>query len=101
MSVCSKTFADVLRLKASRIQGVTKRNFISGSVAKENRGGDRKRFTFASRKEAVQKFIRKFKPLESHYSRGHIKHRIYLQPELNIKKIHRMYNDEALPDFEV
>lgn len=54
MPVCSKTFADVLRLKASRIEGVTKRNFISGSVAKENRGGDRKRFTFASRKEAVK-----------------------------------------------
>ncbi|CAH2100544.1 unnamed protein product [Euphydryas editha] len=99
--VCGKTFAGILRLKASRIQGITRRYFHSGSVAKENRGGDRKRFIFASRKEAVQNFIRKFQPLESHYSRGFIKHRVYLPSDLNIKKMHRMYNDEALPDFEV
>ncbi|KAG7307859.1 hypothetical protein JYU34_006468 [Plutella xylostella] len=99
--VCSKTFAEVLRIKPSRIQGVAKRAFHSGSVAKENRGGDRKRFAFASRKEAVQKFIQNFVPLESHYSRGCTRHRVYLSPDLNISKMFKMYNDEALPDFEV
>lgn len=30
-------------------------------MAKENRGGDRKAFQFASRKEAIQNLIKKFK----------------------------------------
>lgn len=100
--VCIKAFADVLKIKISRLQGVVKRQHQSGGcVAKENRGGDRKQFQFASKREAVQSFIKSFEPLESHYCRGRIKRRIYLHPELNITKMFQMYSDQALSGLGV
>lgn len=70
--------------KPSRLEGVTKRYGENRTMAKENRGGDRKAFQFASRKEAVHNFIKKFKPFESHYCRSKIKQRVYLAPDLNV-----------------
>ena len=99
--ICKKTFLRALRLKPSRIDGVAKRHYETGGLAKENRGGDRKKFAFASKKEAVEKFIKSFKPLQSHYCRDQIKVRQYLHPDLNIKKMFDMYNDQALPGFGV
>lgn len=99
--VCKKTFLLASRLKSSRINGVAKRHFQTGSMAKENRGGDRKHFSFSSRKEAVEKFIKSFIPLESHYCRDQIKVRQYLHPDLNIKKMYQMYEDQVLPGYSV
>ncbi|XP_049872067.1 uncharacterized protein LOC126381200 [Pectinophora gossypiella] len=101
VQVCKMAFMSILRINKSRIEGVMKRHAESGTMAKENRGGDRKLFQFASRKEAIQNFIKKFKPLETHHSRGQIKIRMYLSPDLNVKKMWQMYNDEALPGYEV
>jgi hypothetical protein len=70
-------------------------------MAKELRGGDRKFFTFASRKEAVEKFIQSFTPIETHYCRGKDHHHVYLSSDLSIKRMHGIYNDQALPGFSV
>lgn len=94
-------FISILRIKKSRVEGVMKRHFESGAMAKENRGGDRKAFEFASWKETIQNFVKKFKPLDSHYCRSQIKQRLYLYPDLNIKKMWNLYNDGALPSHEV
>ncbi|CAG4933924.1 unnamed protein product [Parnassius apollo] len=88
-------------LKSPRVDGVAKRHYQTGSIAKENRGGDRKHFIFASRRKSVEKFIKSFTPLESHYCRDQIKVRQYLHPDLNIKKMFKMYEDQASPGFGV
>ncbi|CAH2102300.1 unnamed protein product [Euphydryas editha] len=93
--VCRKTFLGALRLKKGRVQGVTKRYLERKTVAKENRGGDRKKFLYAAKREAVEKFIQKFVPLEIHYTRGKDRQRLYLHPDLNINKMCTMYNDQA------
>lgn len=99
--VCLKCFLGILKLKKGRVQGVLKRHMRSGGMAKELRGGDRKTFTFASRKEAIEKFIQSFTPLETHYCRGKDRHRVYLAPDLSIKRMHAMYNDQSLPGYSV
>lgn len=84
--VCKKAFLLASRLKSSRVEGVAKRHYQTGGLAKERRGGNRKQFAFALRAEAVEKIIKSFTPLESHYCRQQIKVRQYLHPDLNIKK---------------
>ena len=68
--VCRNAFLGILLLTKNRVNGVVKRNFISGEVASETRGGDRHSKNFAAKSEAVIEFIKKFKPVESHYCRG-------------------------------
>lgn len=99
--VCLQAFCGILQIKQGRIKGVTKRFAENGTSASERRGGDRKKFAFSSKLEAVQKFIIQFTPLESHYCRGKIKRRIYLDPSLNISKMYKMYEDEVPPGFSV
>lgn len=101
VQVCRQAFLDILRIKPSRLKGVLTRNWQSGCVAQEKRGGDRKEFEFRARKEAVIKFIQKFEPLELHHIRGKIKHRIYLDASLNITKMFKMYNDQSGPGMSV
>lgn len=90
ISVCKMAFISILRINKSRVEGVMKRHAESGMLAKENRGGDRKKFQFAARKKAIQIFVKKFKPLDTHYCRSQIKLRMYLAPDLNIKKMWKM-----------
>lgn len=99
--ICFKSFLGILRLKKGRVQGVLKRHFRTGVMAKETRGGDRKTFAFAARKEAIEKFIQAFKPMETHYCRGKDRKRVYLSPHLSIKKLYNMYMDQALPGYSV
>lgn len=88
--VCKSSFLGVLCLNKNRIQGVLKRHLRTGSVASENRGGDRHSLKFLERKQVVINFVKKFKPVESHYCRGK-SNRQYLSSELNITKMWRMY----------
>lgn len=99
--VCLDAFCGILRIKQGRIKGVSNRFAATGQSPSENRGGNRKHYAFRSKREAVQKFIMKLQPLESHYCRGKIKHRIYLDPSLNISKLYKMYEDESMPGFSV
>lgn len=98
--VCKKAFLGILNLKHP-VDGVAKRHYVTGSMAAENRGGDRNTHANRSRKEAVEKYIQTLQPLEIHYCRDKVRQRQYLHPELNIKKLWKMYSDEALPGFSV
>ncbi|KAF9413536.1 hypothetical protein HW555_008285 [Spodoptera exigua] len=53
--VCKKAFLGILNLKKGRLDGVAKRHYVTGSIAVENRGGDKKMHAYRSRKEAVEK----------------------------------------------
>lgn len=77
------------------------RYLATGQGPSENRGGNRKYHAFRSKREAVQKFVMNFKPLDSHYCRGTIKRRIYLDPSLSIAKMYRMYEDQVVPGYAV
>lgn len=99
--VCRETFLNILRLKKGRVQGVMKRYFENPQPATERRGGDRKKILYAAKREAIEKFIKTFKPLEIHYSREKNRNRVYLHPDLNIEKMWVMYNDQAQPDYGV
>ncbi|GBP11405.1 PiggyBac transposable element-derived protein 3 [Eumeta japonica] len=73
----------------------------TGEGPSENRGGDRKYHDFRSKRESVQKFIMNFQPLESHYCRGKVKRRIYLDLSLNILKLYKIYEDQVSPGYSV
>ncbi|KAJ4431027.1 hypothetical protein ANN_19620, partial [Periplaneta americana] len=60
----------------------------------ERRWGDRKSKLYAEKKQSVINFLSKLKARESHYSRGKSK-RLYLASELNINRLHKMYNAEV------
>lgn len=100
--VCQKTFMGALLVKKDRIQGVLKRFYEGGGqMPQENRGGDRKSEKFTIRKLSVQRFIESFKGQESHYCRSKNMNRLYLSPELNIRKMWRMYNQSYEQDLQV
>jgi hypothetical protein len=67
--VCLQTFVKVLFIGRDRVKGVLNRHFSSGSVASENRGGNRKEKRFENKKQSVINFIKKLKGVESHYCR--------------------------------
>lgn len=100
VNVCKKAFLCILRIRPTRLR-VLARHHESGLMAEEGRGGDRKEFEFRARKEAVQKFIQGFRPLEVHYTRGNDSKRVYSDPSLNITKMFQLYNDQAPPGMSV
>ncbi|CAK1589044.1 unnamed protein product [Parnassius mnemosyne] len=99
--VCQKTFLGALLVNVDRVKGVINRFYTSGGAqAVEGRGGDRKSMNYKAKRLSVQWFIEKFKAQESHYCRTDTK-RLYLPPELNIRKMWRMYNSEREYDLKV
>lgn len=99
--VCRKTFLEILGIKEGRVNGVIARNFKSGGAsASESRGGNHKKHKYAGQKKSIQKFIKRFKPLEIHYCRGSIKCRQYLSSDLNINKLYKMYKEQPEAQFQ-
>lgn len=99
--VYKKAFLDTLRVKPDRVIGVISRNFKTGDLPQEERGGNRKRILFSAKKESVIAFIKKFNVLESHYCRSKTVSRQYLISDLNIKKMWRLYNAETQEENQV
>ncbi|XP_050063915.1 uncharacterized protein LOC126552866 [Aphis gossypii] len=93
--VCRDLFLSTLLLSKNRVQGVVRRNFIFGTSPTENRGGNRKTNIFMDKRNGVITFIKKINVIESHYCRSKSSSRVYISSELNIKKLWRIYNDEA------
>lgn len=98
--MCQRAFLDTLRISHNRVHGVLSRNFESGDMPEEKRGGDRKQSLFAEKKKSVKDFIKRFKVLESHYCRSKTA-RQYLSSDLNIKKLWRMYQTETEEEKQV
>ncbi|KAJ8888293.1 hypothetical protein PR048_007780 [Dryococelus australis] len=62
-----------------------------GDIPRERREGDRKSAKLATKKCQVKTFIGSLKGCESHYSRSKSKC-VYLASNLNVPKLHKMYN---------
>lgn len=96
IKVCQKAFCGVLNVGKDRVQRVCKRQLVTGTAPIERRGGNRKAEKFASRRNAIIAFIRKFKVMEVHYCRSKISKRQYLPSELSINKMYAMYDKEIM-----
>lgn len=91
--VCQAFFLKALSVTGRRVNTIAKTIF-HGNIPKENRGGDRLTATFKQKKESILKFLKKLPAKESHYNRNKSQ-RCYVSPELNIKKLWRIYNDSV------
>jgi hypothetical protein len=94
---CCKTVNRRFNCPKHRFQDVLKRHCQTRTVAFKNRGGDGHSEKFHDRKEAVITFIKKFKPVESHYCREKSS-RQYLSSALNVTKMWKMYGSSVEPD---
>lgn len=93
ITVCKNFFMHLTRVKATRLHNIAKRIRQNKSL-REARGGDRTSNKSVGKKIAVREFLRKLKGQESHYSRKKSK-RIYLQSDLNMTKLYKMYNNSV------
>lgn len=64
-------------------------------MAMENRGGDTRSKLYLHKLHAVKKFIISFPAIENHYCRSKTSVRMYLNSELNIKKMWRLYQSQV------
>ncbi|XP_057671231.1 uncharacterized protein LOC130902959 [Diorhabda carinulata] len=91
VKVCQKTFLNALRVSKDRVRILCQRHFLKGETPKERRGGYRVNQAFAEKRQTVKNFIDQLQPVESHYGRDKST-RLYLQCDLNIRKLWRLYN---------
>lgn len=91
--VCRNSFLEILGITKHRVEGVFLR-FKKGDadVPLETRGGYRKEDKYNKKIDSVVNFIKQFKGIESHYSRGN-SCRTYLDSNLSIAKMWRMYQE--------
>lgn len=94
IKVCQKAMTTILGISRDRIQRICKQHLITMAMPKERRGGDRKSNLYFDRTESVKSYIKGLKSLESHYVRGRSAVQ-YLSSDLSIKKLHKVYNDDA------
>lgn len=93
--VCRQFFLSILNIKKDRVQGVMRRFLANGTPPKEGRGGDRIKSKNDDKKGAISTFIESLTCSESHYCRSKTIVRKYLPCELNIRKLHKMYNESV------
>lgn len=94
IKVCQKAMTTILGISRDRIQRICKRHLVTMEMPKERRGGDRKTNHFSYCTESIKSFIKGLEAVESHYVRGRSTVQ-YLSSELNIKKLHKLYSDNA------
>ena len=92
--VCQQTFLKTLLLSKNRVQGVIRRFAETCKSSQERRGGNRRGPLYAEKQASVVAYIKKFKCVESHYSREKNAKRLYLQSDLNVREMWRMYSRE-------
>lgn len=101
IEVCRASFLGILGITKHRVEGAFTRFKKEGSdVPQETRGGYRKEEKYKHKIESVIGFIRKFKGLESHYSRKNSR-RVYLDSNLSIAKMWRMYQNSVENELKV
>lgn len=92
--ICQSSFLKILQIPRNRLRTVAETYKRTGGLVKENRGGDHTSHRNVHKLQEVKTFIQSFKSLESHYCRSTTE-RKYLDSTLNIKKMWRMYNEQA------
>ena len=99
VSVCQKFFMAALGVTQRRILTIAKCMNARLSI-KERRGGDRKSHKHMHKKKKVRAFISKLRGRKSHYNRAKSQ-RIYLSSEMNIAKLHKLYNETTTTECRV
>ncbi|XP_069676001.1 uncharacterized protein [Periplaneta americana] len=99
--VCRAAFVSILHVGRDRLHRLCQKYFENETTATETRGGDRRTHKYKEKKEGVMQHVKKFKPLQSHYSRGKNCNRQYLRSELNVKKMWSMYIEENPEELHV
>lgn len=89
--VCRGAFLSILQESRDRVNLLCQKFMQYGVTPPETRGGDRRYVKYTEKRESVKQFIKTFKPVQSHYSRGKNTKRQYLQSELDTKKMWKMY----------
>lgn len=93
--VCKKAFTDIFGISKKRVDLVCKKYFMTGQSPKENRGGKRNSQKYDIQRELVKAFIKKLKPIESHYCREKNTTRQYLPSEMSISSLYKVFNDST------
>lgn len=95
--ICKNIFLSVTKMGRTRLNNIIE-HVYNGLPYEEKRGGDRKSHRSVLKKEGVRNFIKLLCGTESHYSRNK---RIYLNADLNMRKLHKIYNDNSEEDLKV
>lgn len=89
--VCQNAFLHILNEKKDRVRRICRAYLELGIPPPEKRGGARRVEITAFRTNAVIDFIKKFRPIQSHYCRGKIKVRQYLDSSLSCCSLWKMF----------
>nr|CAD7199394.1 unnamed protein product [Timema douglasi] len=102
VKVCRSAFLTILQESRNRIQKLCHKYLELGITPPETRGGPRKQVIYEKKRDAVKEFIKTFKPIQKHYSRGRKNNTIrqYLPSELSVNKMWKMYM-EANPSKDL
>lgn len=92
--VCQNAFLQILQIKRSRVEFVTKNFQKCGFIPEETRGGDHVSAKFNDKKQSIVEFISSLACSDVHYCR-YKSGRKYLPADLNIAKLHKMYNEKV------
>lgn len=101
VGVCYKAFLSLHGISNRRVQSLKKNLCEFGDAKSDGRGKHKNRLHRLSdvTKLKVMKFIKSLKGRKSHYSIRDTS-KVYLSEELNIAKLHRMYN-ESNKEYQV
>lgn len=94
--VCKESFLPILSVGRSKVKFAAKTFFNAPVAMKEMRGC--KKPILSSLKEKVIKHIKTFKVRERNYGQNDTVCRVYLPPELSIKRMHMLFL-KLYPDF--
>lgn len=92
--VCRVAFLGILQEKRDRVNRLCQKLLEFGTTPSETRGGDRRSLKYEQKRESVKAFIKRFRPVQSHYCRGKNTKRQYLVSELNTKRMWTLYVDK-------
>lgn len=90
--ICQKTFLSILNISKKRVQRLCRMHFETGASPKETRGGDRRSQAHTEQRKSVKSFIEALVPIESHYCRNTQTNKQYLDSNLTIAELHKLYN---------
>lgn len=94
LRVCRTAFLNIIQEKRDLVNRFCQKFMESGTTPKETRGGDRKTAKYQPCREAIKEFIKTFRPIQSHYTRGKHMKRQYFPSQLNTRKLWTLYNEK-------
>lgn len=98
--VCQKAFLQILCIKRSQVEFVSANFQKNGFIPQETRGGDHVSAKFNEKRQSIIEFVSSLTCSDVHYCRSQ-SGRKYLPAELNIAKLHKIYNGKVEENLKV